>query len=81
MARLFLLGKKSSRIINLNYVSLIEIEHNQSDGASIAKEDDYYKIRFDLTKTAGSDTIYHDIRFNSEEDARNYLLIALNPEF
>ena len=88
MARLFILGEKSSQIINLDYVSLIEIEHCQGKNHCKGEEEDYsyytyYRITFYLTHPANLDTdaIFHDYTFKTERDARNYLVGALNLEF
>ena len=91
MARLFLLGDKSSQIINLDYVSLIEIapscEFKEGDirekECDIREKECEYRIRFYLTKEANLDTtvIFHDYIFATEQDARNFLVAALNLEF
>ena len=85
MARLFILGEKSSQIINLDYVSLIEIEHCQGKNHCKGEEEDYsyYRIKFHLTHLANLDTdiIFYDYTFKTERDARNYLVGALNVEF
>ena len=74
MARLFSLGKKSSKIINLDYVSLIEVEQERG-------KNNFYRIRFDLTGTANCDTsVYHEDTFNSAADALDYLYEVLNFE-
>ena len=83
MARFFLLGNKSSQIINLDYVSLIEITpaNNLKECVMQAKKDEY-RIKLYLTKEADLDTtiIFHDYAFATEQDARNFLVATLNPE-
>ena len=79
MARFFLLGKKSSQIINLDYVSRIEIEQ-----APYLKEHGYM-IKFHVTEWANANidtatVLYEDV-FSTEQDARNFLVAALNLNF